>query len=163
MATDPFQQQLINHAPELMRYSVALTCDIQQGENLLHDSLQRALEKKKFWNPKKNLKIWMLQVIHNLAADRVRNQPEKSSTKLGLPPIPGMEPALNAKLQRSLCNMDFEQKSVLLLTVLEKLNYKDIAAITGAPLNKVMSLLHEARKQLRQVISAHGFQAGGKK
>lgn len=161
MSADEFQKQLLHYAPELMRYSVGLTCDLKLGENLLRDSLQRALEKKKFWNPKKNLKIWILQVLHNLGADRARTQQSRGSAKLALPPIAGMDPALNAKLQRHLCNMDFEHKSVLLLTVVEKLNYKDIAGITGVPINRVMTLLHEARTSMRQVLSSHSFQTGG--
>lgn len=160
---DEFQQQLIQHAPELLRFSVALTCDFQRGESLLVDSLQRAIEKRKFWNAKKNIKIWLLQIIHNLEADRIRQQTTKTSSKLNLPPIAGMEPVLNAKLQRGLTTMGFEQRSVLLLTVLEKLNYKDIVAITGAPIQIVMTQLHDARRQLRQVIGAHSFQTGGKK
>ena len=155
MDLEEFQQQLFDCAPDLVRYSTALCCEIEAGESLAYDSLQRAITKRKFWNAKRNLKIWMLQIIHHLAADRnSSNNIDGDNSNKRLPSLPGVDSALLTRLQACLQVMPFEQRSVYLLATLEKLSYKDIASIVGTDINSIVAHLHSARNQLRMACQA---------
>lgn len=155
MDLEEFQQQLFDCAPDLVRFTTALCCNIEAGETLTYDSLQRAIAKRKFWNAKRSLKLWMLQIIYNLAADRhASNSLNTENREKRLPPIAGIDPALLTRLQACLQVMPFEQRSVYLLATLEKLSYKDIASVVGTDINAIVSHLHSARNQLRMACQS---------
>ena len=159
MNLEEFQQQLFDCAPDLVRFSTALCCDIEAGEALAYDGLKRAIEKRKFWNAKRNLKIWLLQIIHHLAADRsASNFSGTDNSNKRLPPVGGMDPALLMRMQACLQVMPFEQRSVYLLATLEKLSYKDIAGIIGTDIDSIIAHLHSARSQLRMACQSSPIQ-----
>lgn len=158
MNLEEFQQQLFDCAPDLVRFSTALCCDVEAGEQLAYDGLQRAIEKRKFWNAKRNLKVWLLQIIHHLAADRHASSFPTADSNKQLPPVGGMDRALLMRLQASLQVMPFEQRSVYVLATLEKLSYKDIAAVVGTDIDSIIAHLHSARNQLRMACQASTMQ-----
>jgi len=150
MNLEEFQQQLFDCAPDLVRFSSALCCDIEAGELLAYDSLKRAIEKRKFWNAKRSLKIWLLQIAHHLAADRnASNYPSSENSNNRLPLVTGQDPAQLTRLQACLQVMPLDQRSVYLLATLEKLSYKDIASIVGSDIDSIIAHLHSARNQMR--------------
>jgi len=155
MKLEEFQQQLFDCAPDLVRFSTALCCDVEAGEMLAYESLKRAIEKRKFWNAKRSLKIWLLQITHHLGADRsAGNFPGFDNSNNRLPPVGGLEPAILLRLQACLQVMPFEQRSVFLLATLEKLSYKDIASIIGIDIDSIIAHLHSARNQLRMACQS---------
>jgi len=155
MNLEEFQQQLFDCAPDLVRFSSALCCDVEAGEALAFDGLKRAIEKRKFWNAKRNLKIWLFQIVHHLAADRNASKTSYDSSNTRLPPVGGVDPNMLTRLQASLQVMPFEQRSVYLLATLENLPYKDIASVVGTDIDAIVAHLHSARSQLRMACQAN--------
>jgi len=159
MNLEEFQQQLFDCAPDLVRFSTSLCCDVEAGESLAYDGLKRAIDKRKFWNEKRSLKIWLLQIIHHLAADRnASNFPGSDSSNKRLPTVGGLDSALLMRIQACLQVMPFEQRSVFMLATLEKLSYKDIASIVGTDIDSIVAHLHSARNQLRMACQTNSMQ-----
>ena len=63
---------LIEHLPRLRRYARALTGDAGQADDLVQDTLERALLKLDLWQPGSNLRAWLFTLMHNLFVNHVR-------------------------------------------------------------------------------------------
>ena len=147
---------LLSEIPRLRRYARALTGDPTRADDLVQDTLERALAKARLWRPG-NLRAWLLTMMHNVFVNQYHaagalefRAPED------LPDIPvrgqqtdGIE---MRDLQRALQRLSPEQREVLLLVTLEDLSYEETARVLGAPIGTVMSRLSRARERLRQVL-----------
>ena len=63
-------------------------------------------------------------------------------------PMPGTE-AESRDIARALASLVEEQRSVLLLVMLEGLSYREVADIQGVPIGTVMSRLARARAHVK--------------
>jgi RNA polymerase sigma-70 factor, ECF subfamily len=57
---------LIEHLPRLRRYARALTGDVNRADDLVQDTLERALAKLDLWQPGSDLRAWLFALMHNL-------------------------------------------------------------------------------------------------
>jgi RNA polymerase sigma factor (sigma-70 family) len=72
---------------------------------------------------------------------------------------PGMAPDERARraeererILRALSTLPAHQRTIIMLSDLEGLSYREIAEVLGIPMGTVMSRLHNARKRLRRVL-----------
>jgi RNA polymerase sigma-70 factor (ECF subfamily) len=88
--------------------------------------------------------------------------PANAGEDTGRPEIPVDEPNAEARLigaaerdyvVRALAELPPAFREVLVLRELEGLPYRDIAAVTGAPIGTVMSRLSRARGELRKALT----------
>ncbi len=64
--------ELIQHIPRLRRYARALTGDAGRDDDLVQDTLERALAKLDLWRPGSDLRAWLFTLMHNLYVNQVR-------------------------------------------------------------------------------------------
>jgi RNA polymerase sigma-70 factor (ECF subfamily) len=150
------RQDIVAEIPRLRRYARALTGDVVLADDLVQDTLERALGKWALWRPG-NLRAWLFSIMHNLFVNQMR------SPRLvdypgdeGLPDLPA-RPTQNDALElrdfaRHLARLPDEQREVLLLVALEDLSYEDAAKVLGVPVGTVMSRLSRARERLRALL-----------
>ncbi len=151
------ESELLAEIPRLRRYARALTGDTTRADDLVQDTLERALGKWLLWRPGK-LRSWLLTMMHNLFVNNVRTRsPIEYRDDDTLP-----EYAVRAEqsdglavrdLDRALLMLAPEQREVLLLVGLEDLHYDEVARITGVPIGTVMSRLSRARTRLRALLA----------
>jgi len=67
-----------------------------------------------------------------------------------------LEESDRAILQAALAQLPPEYREVIVLREIEGLSYKEIAAVTGAPLGTIMSRLARARTRLAQALDVRG-------
>jgi RNA polymerase sigma-70 factor (ECF subfamily) len=148
---------IVAEIPRLRRYARALTGDAVRADDLVQDTLERALGKWALWRPG-NLRAWLFSIMHNLFVNlarspRVVDYPGDEA----LPELPTREhqgDALELRdLTRSLAKLPEEQREVLLLVSLEDLSYEDAAKVLGVPIGTVMSRLSRGRERLRALLS----------
>src|SRR3712207_9588368 len=58
----------------LRRYARALTRDQSQAEDLVHDALVRAYERRSTFRSGANLRSWLLSILHNTFIDACRRR-----------------------------------------------------------------------------------------
>jgi RNA polymerase sigma-70 factor, ECF subfamily len=58
--------------PRLRRYARALTRNRDRADDLVQDTLSRALIKEQFWQPGTNLRAWLFTIMHNQYVNNVR-------------------------------------------------------------------------------------------
>jgi len=63
---------VIGQLAALRRYARSLVRNSDEAEDLVHDALVRALEKKKSFRSGGNLRTWLLSILHNAHIDRLR-------------------------------------------------------------------------------------------
>lgn len=148
---------LLAEIPRLRRYARALTGDAARADDLVQDTLERALAKGRLWRPG-NLRAWLLTVMHNVFVNQARGAgPVDYRSDDDLPELPvraqqhdGLE---LRDLERALQQLPQAQRQVLLLVGLEDLSYEETARIVGAPVGTVMSRLSRARDRLRLLLA----------
>lgn len=149
---------IIAEIPRLRRYARALTGRADAADDLVQDTLERALDKWRFWQRERALRPWLFAIMHNLHVDgRRRDSRVEFHDDDDLPlPIQRAEQfdALELRdLERALTLLPRDQRAVLLLVGLEDLSYAEVARALGVPQGTVMSRLSRARGRLRQVLA----------
>ncbi len=152
-----FERRLEAEIPALRRYARALLRDNERGEDLLQDSLERALSRRHLFLWPSNLRAWLFRIMRRVHLNNLRTARRRP---LGL----GLEDAASAaipadqiphvEIMETLAAFDrlpIEQREVLLLIVVEGYSYRKAARMLGVPAGTVMSRIARAREQLRDL------------
>src|ERR671921_1571956 len=67
-----FHGRLEEQIPRLRRYARALTRDPNRADDLVQDTLVRALAKQHLWQAGTNLRAWLFTLMHNQNVNNVR-------------------------------------------------------------------------------------------
>ena len=148
---------LLAEIPRLRRYARGLTGDTARADDLVQDTLERALLKSRLWRPG-NLRAWLLTLMHNIFVNQIRaNGSVDYRDPEDVPDVavrPLQEDGIGLRdLERALQRLSPEHREVLLLISLEDLSYEEAATITGTPVGTIMSRLSRARERLRQLLA----------
>lgn len=152
MAT--FRQDIEATIPALRRYARALTRDTDISDDLVQDTLVRALRSEHLFHGG-DIRPWMYTILANLNRNRLRSLARRPA----MSPIEDGDAADHAgpesgarDIERALATLVDEQRHVLLLVVLEGLSYREVAEIQGVPIGTVMSRLARARSQIKNFL-----------
>lgn len=165
--------EALPHLPRLRRHARLLTGDAARADDLLQDTLERALLKAALWRPELGgpdrgaaLRAWLLSLMHKLFLNQRRDErqhlyeefDEARSDELQ----PSHEPALHLRLdlERALAALPAAAREVLLLVCVEELSYEAAAQVLELPVGTVMSRLSRARERLRLLMQ--GAPAGAR-
>lgn len=140
----------------MRRYARSLTRDTLRADDLVHDTLLRALESGLAVRPGTNLRTWMMTVLHNVFIDdqrrkRVEARHAEALVQMGdesVPPAQEGQVRL-AQIRKAFLTLPEEQRAALHLVTLEGMAYADAAAVLGIPIGTLMSRLGRGRAALR--------------
>ncbi len=151
---------LTEHLPRLRRYARALTGEHHAADDLVQDTLERALSRFRLFRPGTRPEAWLLAIMHNIFVSQIRQQAARP--RFDTLESSGADPAVRGTegdrlgvrdLDRALARLSPEQREVLLLVSLEELSYEETARVLGIPVGTVMSRLSRARDKLRLVLA----------
>ena len=152
MAT--FRQKVEAAIPALRRYARALTRDADIADDLVQDTLVRALRSEHLFEGDE-IRSWLYTILTNLNRNRLRSlarRPVLSPIEDNdAPDLAGPE-AGGRDIERALALLVEEQRTALLLVVLEGLSYREVAEVQGVPIGTVMSRLARARVQIKTYL-----------
>jgi RNA polymerase sigma-70 factor (ECF subfamily) len=148
-----FRDDIEATIPALRRYARALTRDADTADDLVQDTLVRALRSERLFLGG-DLRSWLYTILTNLNRNRRRSLARRppftelldTSTEAS-----GTE-AEGRDIVRALAGLAEDQRSVLLLVMLEGLSYREVAEIQGVPIGTVMSRLARARAYVKQSL-----------
>ena len=156
--------------PRLRRYARALVHDQVAADDLVQDSLARALGKIHLWEDGTDLRAWLFTILHNrhisLARQAARRrvvelQRFKPSSEL----LPNQIARLELRdLERAIASLPEEQRSLILLVGLEGMSYEEAASVANLPVGTVRSRVSRGRETLRMMTglfaSRHSQRSG---
>ena len=158
-----FHRLIEQQIPRLRRYARALTRNRERADDLVQDTLSRALVKEQFWQPGTNLRAWLFTIMHNQNVNNVRLA-VRESRMVDMEQLSATLPATTDptasrqmfELERALAQLPLEQRQVILLVGLEGMSYEDAAGILSVPVGTVRSRLSRGRDILRKLLDMEG-------
>jgi len=160
LGVDDFGTLVLTVIPRLRRYARALTGDTLRADDLVQDTLERALTKRHLWRQGSDLRAWTFTIMHNVFVNQIRARAADVAVAMeaeafNIPshtnPVDMLEIGdIDAALQR----LPVDQREVLLLVALEQLTYSEAAQALGIPQGTVMSRLFRARERLRLLLDS---------
>jgi RNA polymerase sigma-70 factor, ECF subfamily len=157
-----FHRLIEQQIPRLRRYARALTRKRERADDLVQDTLSRALVKEQFWQPGTNLRAWLFTIMHNQNVNNVRRAVRESGMvdmEISRTPAATTDPTASRQmfeLERALAQLPLEQRQVILLVGLEGMSYEDAAGILSVPVGTVRSRLSRGRDILRKLLGMEG-------
>ena len=148
-----FRQRVEAAIPALRRYARALTRDADTADDVVQDTLVRALRSEHLFYGG-DVRAWLYTILTNLNRNRLRTLSRRpvitpikdSDSATGGPEAGGRD------IGRALDDLAEEPRTALLLVVLEGLTYREVAEVQGVPIGTVMSRLARARMQIRSYL-----------
>jgi RNA polymerase sigma-70 factor (ECF subfamily) len=137
--------------PALRRFARALARDTEAADDLVQDTLVRALRAEHLFHGG-DLRTWLFTILLNLDRNRRRGlarRPVLAAIEDADPPGEPAGDGSGRDIERGLALLPSEQREVLLLVTLEGLSYREAADVQGVPIGTVMSRLSRARATLR--------------
>jgi RNA polymerase sigma-70 factor (ECF subfamily) len=77
-----FHRRLEKEIPRLRRYASALTRNEIRADDLVQDTLTRAIEKEHLWEPGTDLRAWLFTIMHNQNVILVRRHKARFSLSI---------------------------------------------------------------------------------
>ena len=155
-------EQVLPYIPNLRRYARALVGDRDSADDLVQDTLERAVRKFHLWRPG-DLRAWLFSIMHNVFVNQLRSRRIPASQEvdenLAGDDDPSGATALR-DLERGLAALSAEQREVLLMVGLEDMSYAQVSRALGVPMGTVMSRVSRAREKLRRHLDGEPAQAG---
>lgn len=154
MGRHPFEE----HLPRLRRYALALMRDRMRADDLVQDTLERALRKFNLFRRSTDLRAWLFTIMHNVHVNQIRaataaarTQPDDTGSEAVHTPLD--DAAAARDISNALQHLAPEHREVILLVGLEQLSYEETARVLVVPIGTVMSRLTRARERLRALMS----------
>src|SRR5882762_65233 len=149
-----FRQGVAAAVPALRRYARALTHDAELADDLVQDTLVRAMRSEHLFHGEE-VRSWLYTILTNLNRNRLRTLARRPTMTAiddnDAPDMAGPE-AGGRDIERALAALVEDQRTALLLVVLEGLTYREVAEVQGVPIGTVMSRLARARMQIKAYL-----------
>lgn len=154
------RQQLCEQRDRLMRIAWSWCHGTTMADDLVQETLARALAKIGSLRDEERLEVWVTRIMVNLFRDQYRRiEPELTNEFALAADDDGPERAferedLIRRTRRALRELNEGQRQVIALVDLSEFSYAETARILDLPIGTVMSRLWRARQALRQRLEA---------
>ena len=151
------EQSVEQHIPRLRRYARALTGERAAADDLVQDTLERALSRFHLWRRGSDLRAWLFTIMHNIFVNQARARMRHPHEALDEPTADALqyrEPDWSElrDIGDALARLPVEQRTVVLLVGLEQFTYDEAARVLEVPIGTVMSRLSRARERMRVLL-----------
>jgi RNA polymerase sigma-70 factor, ECF subfamily len=150
--------RLEQEIPALRRFARALVGHPERADDLVQDTLERALTRLDSYTPGTNMRAWLFTILRNAHINELRRArttatPDETLEALSPPAPAAQEHGLAVRdLERALARLTPEMREVLLLIGLEGMSYEEAADVLGAKVGTVKSRLCRGREALRRLM-----------
>ncbi|MGQ0580676.1 MAG: sigma-70 family RNA polymerase sigma factor [Reyranella sp.] len=152
-----FHGQLTAILPRLRIYALSLTRNRDSADDLVHDTVIKALAGRQSFQPGTNLAAWLFRIQRNEFISGLRRLrptvPVDSTIAETLSHPPHQESGLIMReFLTAFSKLAPTQREALLLAVVEGLPYETIAAHTNVSVGTVKSRISRARDRLEHLL-----------
>jgi len=152
------QDDFLAVLPNLRAFAISLSGDVERADDLVHDTVVRALTHLDKFALGTNLQAWMFTILRNQFHSNYRKRRREVedidgqfAAKLAMPPA--QEPQLEFEnLPLALAKLSAEQREAILLVGAEGFTYEEAARICRTRVGTVKSRVNRARARLAELI-----------
>jgi RNA polymerase sigma-70 factor (ECF subfamily) len=157
-ANAEFRAGLLSATPHLRAFAISLIGQREAADDLVQDTLVRALQYRSRFEPGTNLQAWLITMLRNLFySDHRKHKREVEdvdglyAAKLSTPPEqPGRIEF--AALEVALAKIPDEQREAVLLVGAEGYSYEEAADICATKIGTIKSRVNRARRRLAELL-----------
>lgn len=155
------RREMLALLPRLRRFAYGLTGSMADGDDLLQTTYERAIRSIAQWQPGTRLDSWMFRIARNAHLNEIRGRRIRERhlelVETRADRVVDGQAAAEAHLslqtvREGVSRLPEEQRTVLLLIVVEGLSYKEAAEALELPIGTVTSRLSRARRLLRVML-----------
>jgi RNA polymerase sigma factor (sigma-70 family) len=150
------ERSIHDYTTSLRRYALVLTRNSDAAEDLVQDTLVKAIAASESWEPGTDLRVWMFRIMHNTHISERRRHQVRERAKPMLPkPVDTSDPTTRIELQQVLDALDQlpeSQRQPIALIALQEMSYAEAARILDLPLGTFYSRIGRGRTALRQIV-----------
>jgi RNA polymerase sigma-70 factor (ECF subfamily) len=177
---DSFSEECLTHIDAMYGVACRLTRNPTEAEDLVQDSLVKAMKARHQFLVGTNLKAWLFRILTNTFINKYRrgglersllDGPDadpladgwvSASTMRQLrdPEQVALLPIIEGEVGRALDALPAEFKLAVVLCDVEEFSYEECAEIMGCPIGTIMSRLHRGRKLLQRSLYGHALALG---
>jgi RNA polymerase sigma-70 factor (ECF subfamily) len=155
-----FLRDLVALRPELRARALRLTRNEAAAEDLVQDSIERALKFRDQFVAGTNLRSWAQTIVFSVFVTgwRRKRREREAVKSLSIDPcawtahegdsVDATMHELSPQVRRALEALPPAFRDVVMIVDVDERSYRDAADALGIPVGTVMSRLHRARKQL---------------
>ena len=164
-----FEPLVEKYRQRVWRLAFQLLRDREEAWDVAQEAFVRAYQSLPTFRGQSAFYTWVFRIVVNLATDRQRQRGARARALGGEPvpeeewertvPDPGAGPESLAtraeerdRIRRALDSLPPNHRTIIMLSDIEELTYREIAELLGIPMGTVMSRLHNARKRLRALL-----------
>ena len=157
------QREICAGRDRLYRIAWSWCHDSDIADDLVQETLARALSKVETLRDEARLQVWLTQIMANLYRDQFRRvRPETGLEVDALTGADDPEQSVNrsqlvARMREALGRLGDDQRQVLTLVDIAEFSYADTASILDVPVGTVMSRLSRARPRMRELLEQQGI------
>ncbi len=152
---------LIKLRPELFGKALRLARSREAAEDLVQDTVERAIRFQEQYQPNTNLRAWVHQILFSVFVTRCRRgrRERNALSVLSTDPCAWTAPEARAEMEqlsppvkRALDGLPKGYRRVVVLVDIEEMSYKAAAKQLRVPIGTVMSRLHRGRRALADAM-----------
>jgi len=153
--------------PSLRSFAISLTKKVDAAEDLVQDTVLKAISKQERFEEGTNLQAWLFTILRNShfsAHRKVNREVEDAdgSHAAKLEALPEQEGHLMmGKLKAALARLPLDQREALVLVGLEGAQYEDAAVKLRCAVGTVKSRVNRARGRLAELLKLDQDDWGG--
>jgi len=153
----PLREELPALVPVLRARALKLCLSSVEAQDLVQDTIERALRFESSFEPGTNVRAWLQQVLFSVFVTRCRRlrRERRALEALTSDPCAWTHPdaaptmsALSPKVEGAISELPKQFAAVIRLVDIDERSYKDAAVELGIPVGTVMSRLFRGRRLL---------------
>jgi len=161
-----FNTQVCTHRSCLERFAMKFTKDVEDANDLVQDTLIKAIRYHKLYKPGTNLRAWLFTIMKNTFINNYRAGSRRNAvihTTEDFTPEHLSRSATNNLGENTFLMKDIQTAlsglpsdySVPFLRYFEGYKYHEIAEELNIPIGTVKTRIHMARKELKQCLKMY--------
>ena len=158
---ETFSAQLVPELPRLRAIARRFGSD---SEDLVQETMARALRFRHSFRVGSNLRAWLTRILYNLHAGECRRgyRYARSHEALGKEPLPlPADPSVATELARIWPRMNAGDLELVTRVEIGGYTYAELAVALAVPIGTVMSRLHRARRRIARAVDQSNVRAVG--
>lgn len=150
---------LLRATPSLRAFAISLTNNVDRADDLVQDTLLRAISHIDRFQPGTNLNAWLFTILRNLFHSEYRKRRREvedadGSYAASLSARPDQDAHLEFEdFRKALTKLSPDQREALLLVGASGFSYEEAANICGCAVGTIKSRVNRARSRLAQLLA----------
>jgi RNA polymerase sigma-70 factor, ECF subfamily len=157
-----FIDAIVTSLPSLRSFAISLTRSVDQAEDLVQETVLRAISKQEKFEPGTNLQAWLFTILRNQFCSEHRKSLREvedgdgsyAATMIALPDQD--DRIMIHDLEAALHKLPEGQREAIMLVGVEGLSYEEAAQVLGCAIGTVKSRVNRARCCLAELMRLAG-------